>query len=322
MRYTRRDFGKLALAALPGTKLLSARELDAAGLLQAKPNSKFGGVQIGINAPYSFRNMPGGPDDVLTYCQQLGISALELRSQPVETFLGVPSHLVGGGGGGRRGQPTPEQQAAQRARADELLKWRLSVPMSRVREFRKKYEDAGVLIEIVKFDGIYGLTDDGIDYSFNLAKALGARAISCEISADGTKRLGQFADKHKLMVGYHGHASTTPEHWETAFSQAKYNGANVDLGHFVAGNNVSPVEFITKHHARITHVHVKDRKLNDGPNTPFGQGDTPIKAVLQLIKSNKWNIQGTIEYEYPLPAGSDVMTELAKCVQYCKEALV
>jgi sugar phosphate isomerase/epimerase len=326
MRYTRRDFGKLALAALPAARLLSARQLDAAGLRQTRPNSKFGGVHIGINAPYSFRGMPGGPDDILDYCRKLGVSALELRSQPVETFLGVPAHLVGGGRGGRRG-PTapPAEQAAQntpqQARAAELLKWRLSVPMSRVREFRTKYEDAGVLIEIVKFDGIYGLTDDGLDYSFNLAKALGARAISCEIAADGTKRLGQFADKHQLMVGYHGHASTTPAHWETAFSQAKYNGANVDLGHFVAGNNVSPVEFIKKHHARITHLHVKDRKLNNGPNTPFGQGDTPIKEVLQLIKASKWHIQGTIEYEYPLPAGSDVMTELAKCVQYCKEAL-
>ena len=124
----------------------------------------------------------------------------------------------------------------QKANAEELRKWRLSVPMDKAKEFRKKYDDAGILIEIVKFDGIYALTDDELDYAFQLAKNLGARAISSEIAADGTKRLGQFADKHKLMVGYHGHDATGPAHWEDAFSVRQYNGANLDIGHFVAGN--------------------------------------------------------------------------------------
>lgn len=320
MLCTRREFGRLALSTLPVLPL--GGSIALAGR-QAKPDSRFAGVHIGINAPYSFRGLPGGPDDILNYCRQLGVSALELRSQPVEAFLGVPAHLVAARGGGRRGRAplTPEEQAAQRARAEELLKWRLSVPMDRVREFRRKYEDAGVVIEIVKFDGIYALPDDGIDYSFNLAKALGARAISCEISAPDTKRLGQFAEKHRMLVGYHGHASTTPADWEAAFGYSKYNGANVDLGHFVAGNNTSPLPFITKYHDRISHVHVKDRKLNGGANVPFGQGDTPIREVLEAISRNRWPIQGTIEYEYPLPEGSDVMTEIAKCVRFCREAL-
>ena len=124
------------------------------------------------------------------------------------------------------------------------------------------------------------------------------------------------------MVGYHGHALTKPEHWETAFGYAKHNGANVDLGHFLAGNNTSPLPFITKYHDRVTHVHVKDRKLHDGPNVPFGEGDTPIKEALRLIRDRKWNMQATIEFEYPVPAGSDRMAEMAKCIQYCRAALI
>jgi len=283
--------------------------LDAAET-PGKPNSKIAGVQLGINVPYSFNNGQMSGDDVLKNCVQLGLSAVELRTQPVESFLGVSANLINPKSGGA-------------GNAAELEKWRKSVSMDRVKEFRAKYESAGVLIEIVKVDGIFKMTDDELDYVFALAKALGGRAISAEISRQDKdlKRLGQFADKHQLMVGYHGHAATRPEHWETAFSFAKYNGANVDLGHFVAGNNVSPVAFIKQHHDRITHVHLKDRKMHDGPNTPFGEGDTPIGDVLRLIRDNKWNIQATIEFEYKIPAGSDRMTEIARAIKYCREAL-
>jgi sugar phosphate isomerase/epimerase len=103
---------------------------------------------------------------------------------------------------------------------------------------------------------------------------------------------------------------------------AKYNGINLDIGHFVAGNSTSPIPFLTQYHDHVTHIHVKDRKMHDGPNMPFGQGDTPIVEVLQLIKKNKWPIEATIEFEYPVPAGSDVLTEIGKCVEYCRKALV
>ena len=316
MKFTRRDLGKMAVAAFPASSLL------------AKLNSKFGGVQIGINAPYSFHGMPGGADDIIKYMTQLNLSAVELRTQPVEAFLGAPVVPAAPGGRNKKAE-TPEQAATRKAAAEALNKWRLSVTVDQLKTFRKKYEDAGILIQIVKVDGIDAMPDDVVDYAFTVAKTLGAHALSCEIPLSKTKRLGEFATKHKLMVGYHGHANITnpeafakPESWETAMTYSKYNGINLDLGHFTAANNVSPVEFIKKHHDRITHVHIKDRKMNNGPNFPFGQGDTPIKEVLQLMQKEKYPFQGTIEFEYPVPAGSDVLTEIGKCVAYCKSALV
>lgn len=313
---TRREFAKLSLAALPGAGLLSAiNHLSAAETPVAKPNSKFAGVQVGLNVPYSFANSSMSGDDILKDCLQLGLSAVELRTQPVEAFLGAPPSLIS--------PKNPGASVNAAAQAEQLAQWRKSVSMDRVKEFRRKYEEAGVLIEIVKVDGIFKMTDDELDYAFVLARALGGRAISTEISHqdEELKRLGQFADKHQLMIGYHGHATTKPEHWEKAFSLAKHNGANVDLGHFVAGNNVSPVAFIKEHHERITHVHVKDRKKNNGPNTPFGEGDTPIAEVLRLLRDNKWNIQATIEFEYKVPAGSSRMAEIARTIKYCRDAL-
>jgi len=195
--------------------------------------------------------------------------------------------------------------------------------MDRVKEFRNKYETAGVLIEIVKVDGIFKMTDAELDYVFALAKALGGRAISTEFSKEDSdlKRLGQFADKHELMVGYHGHAGTKPEDWEKAFALAKHNGANVDLGHFVAGNNISPVPFIKQYYQRITHVHLKDRKMHNGANLPFGEGDTPLVEVLHLMRDNHWDFQATIEFEYRVPRGSDRMTEIARTIKFCRDAL-
>ena len=315
MNLTRRDLAKLALAAIPAARLF------------AKPDSKWGGVQIGLNVPYSLHGLPGTADDILRDMIQLDLSAAELRLQPIEAFLGAPGVYDAGP---RAGRPalTPEKEANRQTGNEALRKWRLAQSMDGFKNFRKKYEDGGVLIQIVKFDNIDKFTDDEVDYCFAISKVLGARAISCEIPLSRTKRLGAFAEKHKMMVGYHGHTNVTnpeafgkPESWETAFTYSRYNGANIDLGHFVAANNVSPAGFIEKYHDRITHVHIKDRKMHDGPNMPFGQGDTPIRDILQMMQKRRYTFQGTIEFEYKVPEGSDVMTEIARCVTYCKNAL-
>ena len=68
-------------------------------------------------------------------------------------------------------------------------------------------------------------------------------------------------------------------------------------------------------------MHLKDRKFHDGPNMPWGQGDTPIKEVLQLIKKNHYSFPATIEFEYTVPEGSDAVKEVIKCREYAKDAL-
>lgn len=302
-RYTRREFTRAALLAMPAAGVLGAlRPQDAAA---AQPDSKFAGVQIGLNIPYSFGNMAMTGDEILKSCLQLGLSGVELRTQPVEAFLGAPISM---------GKPD----------ATAIRGWRESADPDKAKAFRKIWREAGVRIEIVKVDGLFKMSDGELDYAFKLAKALGARGISTEISKSDAEhqRVGQFADKHKLLVALHGHATTGPDDWEKAFALAEYNGANVDIGHFVAGDHGSPVPFIAKHHQRITHVHIKDRKKGNGPNVPFGEGDTPIVEVLRLIRDNKWPIQATIEFEYKVPAGSDRMTELARTIKYCRDALV
>ncbi len=244
------------------------------------------------------------PDEVLSRCLTLNVNALELRSQPVEAFLGSP------GSNGRKATP------------DEMTKWRTSVQVDRAAAFRKKYESAGVLIEIVKYDGIYAMADAEVDYCFNLAKTLGRPRdlVRDRRRAHRAHRpvRRQAQDDGRVIT------ATRRRHPRTGRLRSRRRsstGANLDIGHFVAGNNTSPVPFLKQHHARITHVHVKDRKMHEGATTPFGQGDTPIAEVLRLIRDNKWPIQATIEFEYPVPAGSDRMAEIAKTIEFCRQAL-
>jgi sugar phosphate isomerase/epimerase len=313
--YSRREFSRFALFTVSSAAIFPFGRLGAAEAT-GRPNSKVAGVQIGMNVPYSFGKPQMSGEEILKNCVHIGVSALELRTQSVEIFMGAAADLI------FPSKTAPKSEAA--GRSEKLREWRRSAPMERAKAFRKMYEDAGVLIEIVKVDGIFKMSPEELDYVFTLAKTLGGRAISTEIShaEEDLKRLGQFADKHQFMVGYHGHATTGPEHWEKAFSLAKYNGANVDIGHFIAGLNTSPIPFLTKYHERVAHVHIKDRKFNNGPNTPFGQGDTPIVETLRLIRDQKWNMQATIEFEYKVPAGSDRNTELMRAIKFCKDALV
>src|SRR5689334_19314560 len=162
--------------------------MPASGLL-AKPNSNFGGVQVGV-ITYSYRSMPGAnnAEELLKYIVDSGVSGIELMGPAAEIYAGSPAGAgrggagggqgrgggagqgrgpggggapggapagapgaaaagggggQGRGGGGGRAPMTPEQQAAQQARGEELKKWRLSVSMDKYKEMRKMYNDAG-----------------------------------------------------------------------------------------------------------------------------------------------------------------------------------
>src|SRR6185437_6795555 len=196
MTYTRREFGKIAFAGLPAAGLVSKTGFTSP---LDKPDSKWAGVQVGLNVPYSFGTRTSmTAEDCLDECIKLNISAVELRAQAIEKSLGLSDNLVlgpapsdyfaastpvgevpGEPGNHARTMPgTPERLAAYRTAARQLGTWRLSVPMSKADELRKKYEIGGVAIDIVKFDGLNDMKGGELDYAFRLARSLGANALS------------------------------------------------------------------------------------------------------------------------------------------------
>jgi sugar phosphate isomerase/epimerase len=278
----RRNFGKLAAGALAAVTAEGASRID----------SKIAGVQIGAQT-YSFRDRP--LDACIAAMKEIGLGEAELWD----------GHIV------------PKD-------ADALKEFRRNPPLDQMRQVRKKFDDAGIDLYALTYPFTKSLSDDELARGFDIAQAMGVKYITSSANVSVAKRLDPLAQKYKIVVAFHNHSNKAadefarPEDWEEALRGAsKYLAINLDIGHFTAAG-YDPVSFLTEHHARIITLHIKDRRTNQGPNMPFGQGDTKIKEVLQILKTKKYPIPANIEYEYD---GTDTVAEVKKCFAYCKAAL-
>ncbi len=270
------------------------------GKRSALQKTTINGVEIGIIAPYAFRGLSRNAEEMLEFLVDLGIGAVEMQNPPVEEFAGIPD--------------------------ENQVEWRMSATMDRFIELRRMYNDAGVRFYAYKQTLDHNMSDAEYDYTFNVTKALGANHLTMELPGDDddgtlTDRIGRFAAKHQILVAYHNHTQANFNFWDRAIWQSRYNGMNLDIGHYVAGTSESPIPVMEKHWDRIGSLHLKDRKKNHGDNYPWGEGDTPIAEVLQLMRDRRASFQATIELEYDIPDGSDPLQEIARCLEFCREAL-
>ena len=342
LQVTRRQFLGTAAALTAGTALGAPSLINAPAILRFynRPDSVIKGVQIGV-ITYSFRSMADqSAEATLKYIKEAGLSATELMGDPAEAFAGKPENPVDmrrffGLMRKQRGGETlteAEQKDADTLRAHmeeynkQVAMWRATASMKPFAQLKKMYKAAGIKIYAFK-PNTFGKnnSDAEIEYGMRAAKTLGATHVTLEHPGDDghTLKLAKLAEKHKIHVGYHGHEQQTPTLWDTALSQSKYNGMNLDVGHYVAAGNPDPLELLRARHDRILSMHVKDRQNPEHgkANLPWGEGDTPIGPVLQLMSTRKYNFPATIELEYDIPEGSDAVAEVQKCLEYCRKML-
>jgi sugar phosphate isomerase/epimerase len=160
---------------------------------------------------------------------------------------------------------------------------------------------------------------------FAMTRAIGAQILSASSTLSMARRCLPVFEKHKMLLAVHGHSNVsdpnqfaTPESFAHALAMSSYYRVNLDIGHFAAAG-FDPVAYVRANHQRITHLHIKDRKNNYGPNMPFGQGDTPIGPVMKLLQSAGYPISAHIEYEYA-GAGNSV-EEVKHCLGYLRSTL-
>lgn len=295
----------------------------AIGKKNKKPNSKVSGVQLGCTT-YSYRSMPHKVDDVIQYLLMAGINSIELRSV-AEEDLGLPQLPPR-----PRGQMSDQEKADYAKAADELKakqrQWRLSLPMSRYADMRKKFNKAGIDVYIAKL-APSSWSDAEIDYAYDAAKTLGSIGITDEYSVAAAKRLGKFAEKHHSLAMYHlhGQAAEPGFSFDDVIKDSPANMINLDAGHYFGATGKHPNDVIIKYHDRMRSIHIKDKtsptNTPAGTNMPFGKGQTPIADILNLLKKEKWPIEVDVELEYEVPADSNPAKEVVKCIEYMRNIL-
>ena len=309
MPQTRREFCKLA-ALLP---------LSMAFAPAGFRPTIIAGIPFGLET-FSFHDLPPAGDPrliptIIRNMQEIGIAECEIMSGHIEPW-----------GSYATGWWVQTRSAPGYAKMrEEARQWRLTVPMTYYRDIRRRFEDAGLRIYYYNVNFNETFTDAERDRTFEAARELGAEGFSSSTVISEAARLVPFVERHRMFVAMHNHKNlvdpdqfATPQSFEKALAMSPYFKATLDTGHFTAGNN-DAVAFIREHHDRITNIHIRDRKRNNGPNRPFGQGDTPIKEVLRLIRDNHYPIRGYIEYEYGSFRPS--VEEVKACLEYCREAL-
>lgn len=305
MTYTRREFGAAGAMAMGWLALPEP--------LRAQTASTAGGVKIGVQT-YSFRALPrptGGDQaeaiiQAMTTCQ---LDDCELWSPMLE-----PARLG-----------SDASAAAQDRARDALRRWRVDTPLAHFEGIRDRFTSAGLTIYGFNYSFNDSFSDAEIDRGFEVARALGADIITASATLSAMTRVVPFAERHQMVVAVHNHSNTsdpnefaTPESFAAATALSPYVRVNLDIGHFTAAN-YDAVAYLREHHASITNLHLKDRRRDQGPNVPFGMGDTPIREVLELLGREGWPIRAHLEYEYR-GAGSPV-EEVARCYDYVKRLL-
>ncbi len=283
--YTRRDFGKLALAA--PLAAAGARRASAVTMI----DSRVDGVMIGVQT-YSFRDRD--LDACIAAMKEIPLGYMELWQGHIE----------------------PKDPAAAKA-------WRANPPLDDLKAVRQKIADAGITLYAVNYSFREEFTDAEIENGFKIAQALGTDKITASANVSTSPRIDKYATQYNTYVGFHNHDSmkpnefSTPDDWDKALEgRSKYMCINLDIGHFTAAG-FDPVKFLEKNHAKILTLHLKDRQRGHGANLPFGEGETNIKGVMRVLEKKKYPIPANIEYEYG--AGKmDSLAEVKKCYAYVK----
>ena len=282
--------------------LLTRRALLAAitaPAVASKPHrSVYRGVELGAQS-FSFKDRD--LNAMLDACEASGVYSVELWSGHIE--------------------PKRDRSPGGRER---LRTWRIREGESVCTETLGRFQRRGIRLNAFNLSLRNDATDEEIDAAFRMTRALGCDILTSSSNVSTAPRIDPFAKRHKVRVGFHNHARikedeiATPEDFRRlteGFSE--YLGINLDTGHFHAAG-FDNLDFMRRNHSKLTTLHMKDRKSNDGDKVPFGKGDTPLTEILHLLRDNRWSVPANIEMAYP---NEDPVREVRESMDYMKRAL-
>jgi sugar phosphate isomerase/epimerase len=216
------------------------------------------------------------------------------------------------------------QPAAERALTrEELAKWRMSVSLDYFREIRKKFEDAGIVV--YGLSGFPGSTEEELGRTLEIAGALGARLVTLGITLSAARRVASLAGKGGVRVGLQGRPDMSvtnpdviakPENFAAAVALSKDYCISIDVGD-ATGGGYDSLKFVQDYHDRISLIYLKDRR-KDRLSVPWGDGDTPLREILRLIRDRHYPIRCYIDCDYKT---GDRPADVKRSFEYAKAAL-
>jgi len=294
------------------------------------------GPKVGVST-YSWRDMPGGLENSVKYCKEVGISDIEVLGIDMEIFMGKPEvpfadkyPYIKTFGPRVLAYLNIKVPAEEQKLFDEyeknLQEWRMGLQMSDMEKSFQFLKEHGIRAHAGN-PSFTGDNDEGIEYGFKMTKALGAEVLISEVDYENVKRLVPFAEKYDLKLALHNHKQFAEEGFnlDAILGLSPRVMLNFDVGNYFGSTGKHPNEILKNYHERIYSLHIKDMTspTTDPPNTNqvWGQGETPIIDVLTLVKQEQWPLYCDIELEYDIKPWSDSVKETIKCANYARQIL-
>jgi sugar phosphate isomerase/epimerase len=173
--------------------------------------------------------------------------------------------------------------------------------------------------------GVVGIPKDEAQARkvFEFAKAMGMRAVTTE-SVDALDTIEKLVKEYDIMVGFHDHPKNPKNSnyrmWDPNYvlSVVKDRDARIgscaDTGHWVR-SGLKPVECIRILKGRIISGHLKDlnEMASEAHDVPFGTGVSDIPGILEELRSQGFEGNLSIEYEYHWETSTP---EVAQCIGF------
>jgi sugar phosphate isomerase/epimerase len=153
---------------------------------------------------------------------------------------------------------------------------------------------------------------------------MGAAVVSTSAALPLAKRLAPFAERGHVLLSLETQADATkpgavasPAQFDNALALSKSIRLKLDAGAVTAANG-DAVAALKNFRSQITQVQITDRTRNGGKSLKFGDGDTPIGAILAAVVARAERMPVFIAYDY-VGLGS-AAEEVARCVEYVRTA--
>jgi sugar phosphate isomerase/epimerase len=145
------------------------------------------------------------------------------------------------------------------------------------------------------------------------------------MSMSAAKRVAPIAEQQGMLVGLQGNPNMNstnpdqiakPEQFLEAVALSKQFRICLDIGD-ATGGGWDALQFVRDHPEPMAIVFVKDRK-KDRTSVPYGEGDSHVKEILQLIRDKQYPMRAYLDCDYTTDARADAVK---KSFEYAKSVL-